>query len=293
MKIFGKQIQQKQCSVCENFYPENQVKEICEHLRFCHPCYVEHFGSLDYEFVTDRYEFSHGAFRGTFIENVYVGVRGTHKDIERVLQLLSNKLRFGENPEKCFVEFHYRYYAANLFKVRRDPIPWTSEYMVYRERAHRTLKITLDGPLGQVKPINDVIMNNLGEPYKVKGPSIIQKLRGYEPLEKTGKLNYLMNMGKPFGLYLIDFGKVFSCLFPGIGEALFYREIRKSGGSRKESLAMSALTGVPKIPLFIVPCEQTLALYAGMGIVEAMGIALYSGDNQSKNERKEVMKNER
>jgi hypothetical protein len=286
VKGFGYKIENepntKQCSECEGVYPENQIKELCEHLRLCNSCYIEFFGNLGYEFVTDSDEFFHGIYRELIIENVYVEVKGTHKDIERVLGILSSKKQFEENPEKCFVKLEYKYYAANIFKERHDPIPWTSEYMTYREPAHRILRITLDGPLDQVKSINNAIVSNLGEPYKVKGPSIIQKIRGYRPLVKMKKLDYLMNVGKTVGLYLIDVGKTFSGLFPGIGGAMIYREIRKSGVSRKESLAISSMFEVLKIPLFIVPCEETVTLYTGIGVVESMGIALFSSGNQSK-----------
>ncbi len=154
--------------------------------------------------------------------------------------------------------------------------------MTYREHAHRSLKISLDSYRDQVKSMNDTIIGNLGEPYKVKGPSLKQRLRGYRHLTERGRLDYLRNAGKTISDYLIYFGKCFSTFFPGIGEGIFYREIRKCGGSRKESLAMSSIFGCSKIPLFIFPCEETLALYTGISVVGSIGIALYSTDNQSK-----------
>jgi len=184
--MFGEKnnkINTEQCSECGELYPKKQVKELCEHIRLCQPCYIKLFGSLDYEFVTDQNEFFSKSGIGKFIENSYVYVEGRRKDIERVIEILSNKIQFGKNPKKCYAKMQYRYYAANIFKVRRDPIPWTSDYMLYRTRVYRTLNITLEGPLGQVKPMNDIIITDLGEPFEVKGPSVIQKLRGYKSLK--------------------------------------------------------------------------------------------------------------
>jgi len=185
--MFGNKIKDEtnteQCSECGEFYPKKEIKELCEHLHLCNPCYVKLFGSLEYEFVIDRDEFFSEPGIGKSIENVFVYVKGRRKDIERVLEILSNKLQFEKYPKKCYIEMQYRYYAANIFKVRHYQIPWTSDYMEYRTRMYRTLNITLEGPLGQVKPMNNRVIADLGEPFEVKGPSLIQKLRGYRSLK--------------------------------------------------------------------------------------------------------------
>jgi hypothetical protein len=80
--------------------------------------------------------------------------------------------------------------------------------------------------------------------------------------------------------FLLYTSKCLSCFLPIAGEIITYRELRNNDADgsipRKYCALFSLGLGAMKAPLFIHPCEETLALYQAPAWSEFLGVAVFS-----------------
>jgi hypothetical protein len=102
--------------------------------------------------------------------------------------------------------------------------------------------------------------------------------------ERHSKKHIIYNHLKEIPSYLMELSKAFSGFLPLAGAAVEYRELRKSGASRKYA-SLCFLQEIEKIPLFISPSENTVNLYYTSGLTEAFGIILFSSGNRENKKK--------
>lgn len=100
------------------------------------------------------------------------------------------------------------------------------------------------------------------------------------------KKETLYNHLKEIPDFLLFASKCLSCYLPVVGEVITYREFRSDEAvepvPRKYAALIALGLGAMKAPLFISPCEETLALYTVSGWSELFGKALSESYKKDK-----------